>query len=89
MEMTPEIEAFIRFLAMNPHKTDYYLQDPQQFMDATQVSPQAQAVLSAMGPDNLLALIKQVAEKVLQEPDSGTFGRDETVQGFGARRPSR
>jgi hypothetical protein len=86
--MTPEVEAFIRFLAMNPHKTDDYLRDPQDFMDATQVSPPAQAVLSAMGPNNLLAMIKGLAEKVLAEPDSGTYGRDDTVQGFGARRPS-
>ena len=88
MDMSPEVEAFIRFLAMNPHKTDDYLRDPQGFMDATQVSPPAQAVLSAMGPDNLLLMIKNMAEKVLHQPDSGTYGRDETVQGFGARRPA-
>jgi hypothetical protein len=49
MGLSPEVEAFIRYLAMNPHKLADYKQDPSGFLDAANLGEDARTALEAFG----------------------------------------
>ena len=87
--MSPEIEAFIRWLAMNPHKLDDYKANPPAFLDAAHLGEEARATLEAWGPESVARGVALKAEEIYSAPESAspsTYGRDESARGFGARR---
>ena len=85
-EGNPELEALIRLFALNPHKFEYFLGDPFDFISAYQVKPETVEMLKSLGQAELTRMVKELANKLLANPDPANFGRDTTAQGFGARR---
>ncbi|GAC1363573.1 MAG: hypothetical protein NVSMB32_05300 [Actinomycetota bacterium] len=89
LALTPEVEAFVRYLAMNPHKLELYARDPEDFLVATNVGGEASATIREMGVEGVRQVVKTVAEAIYADPEAGVLRRDETVRGFGARPPSK
>ena len=89
MPQNPQVEydAFIRWLATNPHKIAEYEADPAGFLAAANVGEIVQARVRAVGVDGLRRAIREDADRVASSIDDPNFGRDATVQGFGARKP--
>jgi hypothetical protein len=88
MGLSPELEAFIRYLAMNPHKLEDYKHNPSSFLDAANLGAEARASLEAWGTDSVAKGVRKKAEEIYGDPESArptTYGRDETVKGFGAK----
>lgn len=88
MGLSPELEAFIRYLAMNPQKLADYRANPTSFLDAANLGPEARASLDAWGPESVARGVQKKAEEILADPESAnpmTYGRDESVRGFGAK----
>jgi hypothetical protein len=88
MGLSPEIEAFIRWLAMNPHKLEDYKSNPAAFLDAANLGDDARASLEAWGPESVARGVQAKAEEIHADPESAspmTYGRNENVKGFGAK----
>jgi hypothetical protein len=88
MGVSPEVEAFIRWLAMNPHKLDDYKRNPSAFLAAANLGEEARAALEAWGPDSVARGVQIKAEEIYSAPEAAmptTYGRDENAKGFGAR----
>jgi hypothetical protein len=88
MGVSPEVEAFIRYLAMNPNKLADYKQNPSAFLDAANLGDDARTALEAWGPESVARGVQIKAEEIYSAPEAGrptTYGRDENARGFGAR----
>ena len=88
MGVSPEVEAFIRWLAMNPHKLDDYKRNPSGFLDGANLGEEARAALEAWGPESVARGVQIKAEEIYSAPEAArptTYGRDENAKGFGAR----
>lgn len=83
-----EFEAFIRWLATNPHKHAEYEADPQGFLAGSDASEVVKARVQAIGADGLRAAVQADKDKVASSIEDPNFGRTQNVQGYGARRPS-
>ncbi|HEU5003581.1 MAG TPA: hypothetical protein VFW71_12500 [Actinomycetota bacterium] len=90
MPMNPQAEydAFIRWLATNPHKLEEYRADPTGFLEAANAGQVIRARIQAIGFEGLQRAVRDDAEKAMTAVNEPNFGRDENVQGFGARKPS-
>ena len=89
MGLSPEVEAFIRWLAMNPHKLEDYKANPTAFLDAANLGEDARATLEGWGPDSVARGVTLKAEEIYSSPEAAspnTYGRDESAKGFGAKR---
>jgi len=89
VQSTPEVEAFIRWLAMNPHKMEDYMMNPDAFLAATNLGDEAGETIRTLGPSAIRRAVNEMAEEVYSSPEAAmpnTYGRDETVRGFGAKR---
>lgn len=83
---SPEVDAFVRWIVMNPHKLVPCLQDPDGFLAAANVGPDASAFIKGLGREGLVALVKTTGEAIMADPNAdGTVQRDRNVSGFGAR----
>lgn len=87
-ELPPELDAFVRWLAMSPHKLEGFARDPEGFLVASNVGPDAAAAVRALGVEGVRRLVSEKSEAILSDTSELTYRRDETVQGFGARRPN-
>ena len=88
MGVSPEVEAFIRWLAMSPHKLADYRANPAAFLDAANLGEDARATLEAWGPASVARGVELKAEEIYSAPEAAmpnTYGRDESAKGFGAR----
>jgi len=88
VDPTSEVEAFIRFVALNPHKLEAYLKAPRAFLDAMGVGDEARAVLESYGPDGVRRAARAKADEVYNAPEAAapnTYGRDESAKGFGSK----
>jgi hypothetical protein len=88
MGLTPEVEAFIRWLAMNPHKLEDYQKNPSAFLDAANLGEDARATLEAWGPESVARGVHIKAEEIYSAPEAAapnSYGRNENVKGFGTR----
>jgi len=89
MGLSPEVEAFIRWLAMSPHKLADYKANPTAFLDAANLGEDARAALEAWGPESVARGVALKAEEIYSGPEAAspnTYGRDESAKGFGAKR---
>jgi hypothetical protein len=88
MDLAPEVEAFIRWLAMNPHKLADYKANPTAFLNAANLGEDARATLEGWGPESVARGVMLKAEEIYSAPEAAspnTYGRDESAKGFGAK----
>jgi len=86
-ELAAEVESFIRWLAVNPHKLQEYESDPKGFLDAANVGDAARAAIQAAGTAGVRQAVRAKEEEIYSAPETdNTYGRDETATGFGAKR---
>lgn len=89
MQEGAEVEAFVRWLAMNPHKLEEYMKNPGAFLDAANVGDEARAAIVGAGPGAIRRAVSAKSEEIYSGPEAtapNTYGRDETATGFGAKR---
>ena len=89
--MTPdptlEVEAFVRWLAMSPHKLDAYAADPEGFLEAANVGAEARTLIKAYGVEGLRSVVRDTAGQIFADPDAGILRRDDSVRGYGSPQP--
>lgn len=89
--MTPdptlEVDAFVRWLAMSPHKLDAFAADPDSFLEEANVGPEARRLIRAYGVEGLRSLVRDTASRIFADPEAGIVRRDDSVPGFGSRQP--
>ncbi|HEU5004339.1 MAG TPA: alpha/beta fold hydrolase [Actinomycetota bacterium] len=85
-----ELEAFIRWLALDPEQTRKYLRDPESVLDGARLTDRVRATLRAAGPQAVLEAARAKAETIYEAPESwkpSTFNRDISAGGYG-RKPA-
>jgi hypothetical protein len=85
-----EMEAFIRWLALDREQVRNYRRDPVGFLTGGRVSEPVRAALTKAGVEAVLARVRDMAEALHGPPDSwapSSFNRDPSATGYG-RRPA-
>ncbi|MGH2719691.1 MAG: hypothetical protein ACRDJU_14095, partial [Actinomycetota bacterium] len=85
-----ELEAFLRWLALNPEQLRAFLRNPEVTLQEAGTSEPVRAVLRAAGPQAVLDQVRAKAGSIHDAPESwvpSTFNRDTSVGGYG-RKPA-
>lgn len=85
-----ELEAFIRWLALDREQVRNYRRDPAGFLAAARLSERVRTALTAVGVEAVLTRVQEMSDSLHAPPPPdawgpSTFNRDPSVTGFGRR----